>query len=115
MDVGCKESDTIGQMNNKELTDGCLLLADGCNCLLLEGNSCYLVQTMGYPGGSGVKNPPATQKFQETKVLSLGQEDPLEEEMASHSSILARKIPWTEEPSRLQSIRRVAELDIMSD
>ena len=84
MDVGCKESDTIGQMNNKELTDG---------CLLLEGNNCYLVQTMGYPGGSGVKNPPATQKNQETKLLSLGQEDPLEEEMASHSSILARKIP----------------------
>ena len=35
-------------------------------------------------------------------VQSLGQEDPLEEEMATHSSILAWKIPWTEEPSRLQ-------------
>ena len=46
-----------------------------------------------------VKNFPA---LQETQVWSLGQEDPLEEEMASHSSILAWKIPWTEEPGRLQ-------------
>ena len=41
--------------------------------------------------------------MQETRVRSLGQEDPLEEEMATHSSILACKIPWTEEPSQLQS------------
>ena len=39
----------------------------------------------------------------ETWVRSLGQEDPLEKEMATHSSILAWKIPWTEEPGRLQS------------
>ena len=42
--------------------------------------------------------------MQETQVLSLGQEDPLEEEMAAHSSILAGKIPWTEEPGGLQSM-----------
>ena len=48
-----------------------------------------------------VKNPPATQ---ETWVWSLGWEDPLEEGMAPHSSILARKIPWTEEPGGLQSM-----------
>ena len=41
--------------------------------------------------------------MQETWVLSLGQEDPLEKEMATHSSILAWKIPWTEEPDGLQS------------
>ena len=41
--------------------------------------------------------------MQETWVLSLGQEDPLEKEMATHSSILAWRIPWTEEPGRLQS------------
>ena len=41
--------------------------------------------------------------MQEAPVLSLGQEDPLEKEMATHSSILAWKIPWTEEPGRLQS------------
>ena len=48
-----------------------------------------------------VKNPPA---MQETWVRSLGQEDPLEKEMAIHSSTLAWKIPWTEEAGRLQSI-----------
>ena len=40
-------------------------------------------------------------RIQETLVQSLGQEDPLEKEMATHSSILAWKIPWTEEPGRL--------------
>ena len=48
-----------------------------------------------------VKNPPA---MQETWVQSLGLEDPLEEGMATHSSILAWKIPWTEEPGGLQSM-----------
>ena len=47
-----------------------------------------------------VKNPPA---MRETWVRSLGWEDPLEEEMATHSSILAWRIPWTEEPGGLQS------------
>ena len=42
--------------------------------------------------------------MQETQVQSLGQEDPLEEEMATHSTILAGKIPWTKESGRLQSI-----------
>ena len=45
---------------------------------------------------------PAVQETQEMWVRSLGQEDPLEEEMASHSNILAWKIPWTEEPGGLQ-------------
>ena len=48
-----------------------------------------------------VKNLPA---IQETQVRSLGQEDPLEEGMATHSSILAWRIPWTEESGGLQSI-----------
>jgi len=48
-----------------------------------------------------VKNPPAVQ---ETWVQSLGWEDPLEKGTATHSSILAWRIPWTEEPGRLQSI-----------
>ena len=43
------------------------------------------------------------QEMQETWVQLLGLEDPLEEEMATHSSILAWEIPWTEEPGRLQS------------
>ena len=50
------------------------------------------------------KNLPATQETQEMRVRSLGQEDPLEEEIATHSSILTWKIPWTEEPGRLKSM-----------
>ena len=53
----------------------------------------------GFPKWLSVKNPLA---MQETWVRSLGQEDPLEEEMETHSSILALKIPQTEEPGRLQ-------------
>ena len=52
-------------------------------------------------GGSAVNNPPAKL---ETWVLSLGWEDPLEKEMATNSIFLAWEIPWTEEPSRLQSM-----------
>ena len=44
------------------------------------------------------------QEMQEMQVWFLGQEDPLEEEMATHSSILAWRIPWTEEPGGLQSV-----------
>ena len=55
----------------------------------------------GFPHGSVVENLPAKQ---ETRVGFLGQEDPLEKEMATHSSILAWEIPWTEEPGGLQSI-----------
>ena len=43
-------------------------------------------------------------EMQETRVRSLGQEDPLEKEMATHSSILVWRIPWKEEPGRLQSM-----------
>ena len=59
---------------------------------------------MGFPTGSVVKNPPAMQGLQETWVQSLGWKDPLEEGMATHSSLLAWRIPWTEEPGRLQSM-----------
>jgi len=47
---------------------------------------------------------PIMQEMQEIWVRSLGREDPLEEEMATHSSILAWRIPWTEEPGGLQSL-----------
>ena len=53
----------------------------------------------GFLGGSVVKNLPI---MQETQVQSLGWEDSLEEGMATHSSILVWRIPWTEEPGRLQ-------------
>ena len=51
-----------------------------------------------------VKNLPAMQEIQELWVQSLGWEDPLEKETATHSNILAWKIPWTEEPGGLQSM-----------
>ena len=76
---GLKESDTTGQLNN--------------------GNN-----KQGFPGGSVIKNPPANAGDAEIWVQSLGQEDPLKEEMAVHSSILAGKIPWTGEPRELQSM-----------
>ena len=63
-----------------------------CVCVCVYGAS--LVAQM-------VKNLP---ELQETQVQSLGQEDPLEKGMATHSSILAWRIPWTEEPSGLQFI-----------
>ena len=49
-----------------------------------------------------IRNPLPIQETRETRVLSLGWEDPLEEGMATHSSILSGKIPWTEEPGGLQ-------------
>ena len=56
---------------------------------------------LGFPGDSVVKNLPAVQEMQEKSVLSLRPEDPLDGEMATNSSIVAREIPWTEEPGGL--------------
>ena len=71
----------------------------------------YIVEYIwGVPSGSAVKNSPAMQKTQEMRVQSLGQEDLQEEEMATHSGILAGKISWTVEPGRLQSVHRVARV-----
>ena len=62
-----------------------------------------MTRAISFPSGSVVKNLPAVQEMWETQVQSLGQDDPLEEDMATHSSILAWRIP-PEEPGRLQSI-----------
>ena len=62
-----------------------------------------MVLIKSFPGGSIVKNPPANAANEGDGVQSLGQEDPLEEEMTTHSSILAWEIPWTGKPGRLQS------------
>ena len=61
----------------------------------------YYAYILGFPDGSVVKNSPA---MQDISVQSLGWEDPLENEMASHSSILTWEVPWTEKPGRLQSM-----------
>ena len=81
-----------------------------CNGLIVEYVS-YISSKLikGFPGGWVVKNPPA---MQEIRVQSLGWEDSLEKEVATHSSILAWKIPWTEKPGWLQSMGS-QELDMI--
>ena len=79
---------------------------DGNSCInyiCLNSKILHLVLAKTFPDGSVVKNPPAIQETQEMQVQSLGQVDPLEKEMATHSNILAWKIPWTEESGGLQS------------
>ena len=66
-----------------------------CN---IKDNGKILSTNLGFPGGSVERNLPPVQ---EMGVQSLGQEDPLEEEMTAHSSILVWHIPWTEEPGGL--------------
>ena len=69
--------------------------------MCVQESYCLLSLEMSFPGGSAVKNPPG---MQEPWVRSLGQEGPLEKGMATHSSILVEKIPWTEEPGGVQSM-----------
>ena len=61
------------------------------------GHSTVQLLFMDFPGGSAVKNPPAAQETYEIPVQALGQEDPLEKEMATHSSMLAWRIPMDRE------------------
>ena len=77
--------------------------------LWLRQAHCFYSATRSFSGSDAlegqtqmVKNLPAVE---ETRVGSLGQEDPLEKGVATHSSILAWRIPWTEEPGSLQSMR----------
>ena len=77
-------------------------------CQLTNSMGSYVFVTphhfqMGLPRWSVVKNLPTMQKAQETQVPFLVWEDPLEEEIATYSSILAQKIQWTVESDRLQS------------
>ena len=65
--------------------------------------------TASAPVAQTVKNPSAVQK---TQVQSLGQEDPLEVGMATHSNIFAWRIPWTEEPGVLQSMRSQSQTEL---
>ena len=66
--------------------------------------SIHFVLTDGFYQGSSSKNRSVMQEMQETQLRSLGREDALEGEMATHSSILAWKIPWAEKPGGLQSV-----------
>ena len=62
------------------------------------------VETWGFPSGTVVKNLLAMQATRQTLVVSMGLEDALEEEIATHSNILAWRIPWIEEPGGLHSM-----------
>ena len=98
-----------GSLDGREVwerMDTCICMAESLHCspeiitTLLIGYA--PVQNRVSPAAQIVKNLPA---MQETLVKTLGKEDPLEKGMANHSSILAWKIPWTEEPGRLPSMR----------
>ena len=69
----------------------------------VNNNSAIII--LGFPGGAVVKNLLANAGDTETQVCSLGREDPLEEEMETHSSILAWEIPWAEELQSIESQR----------
>ena len=72
------------------------------NANLLNLDGCMV--PLGFPSGPAVKNSLASQEPQETRILSVGWEDPLEESMTTHFSIFACRIPWTEEPRGPQSM-----------
>ena len=81
------------------VANSCPILCNPMDCI--TAGSPVLHYLLGFPVAQMVKNLSA---MQETQVWSLGQEDPLEKEMAIHSSILAWKIPWTEEAGGPQSM-----------
>ena len=68
------------------------------------GNKADIFSVLGFPGGSSGEERACNAGDSGEPGLSLGWDDPLEEEMAAHSSVLAWRIPWTEKPGRLQSI-----------
>ena len=69
-----------------------------CPCYFVSKYTGDTSSIRDFSGGSAVTNPPTMQETQEMRVRSLGQEDPLEEGTATHSSILACRNPWREEP-----------------
>ena len=100
--------DTVGSSNH----DWCWLRhctpAAHPDLPYLQNNSHHPLSKLNHHGldllAQWMKNLLAMQKIQEMRLWSLGQEDPLEEGMAAHSSILTWRIPWTEEPGRRQSM-----------
>ena len=100
----------VEQSARRELPDGGDLIsfhfmfqAEFCRSGRQGRASCagYLLGRLPRVAQKTVKNLPT---MEETRVQSMGQEDPLEKGMATHSSILAWRIPWTEEPGRLPSM-----------
>jgi len=80
-------------------------MCPGANRSFPEAELFFLLKAVKVsPGSPVVKNLPAVQETQESRVQSLGWGDPLEEEMATHCSILSWRTPWTEKPGGLQSM-----------
>ena len=79
---------------------------------LEEMNNALIKLTFGFPAAQMVKHLPA---IRETQLRSLGWEDPPEKGMATHSSIIAWRIPWTEEPGGLQSMEVTKSRTLVSD
>ena len=82
------------------------------NVLWVEMRPPKIPRLRVFPGGTSDKEPACHYRSHEMQVWSLGQEDSLEEGMATHSGILAWRIPWTEEPGGLRSIGRVTKSQI---
>ena len=89
-------------IRNSVLGESLILLKERC-CQRRHKYMCVCIYGASQVA-PGVKNPPANSGMQETWVPSMDQEDPVEESMATQSSILAWIIPWTEEPGRLQFV-----------
>ena len=94
---------------NKNLNSQLLCYVFFFKLTLWQQNWVVVTETVSFLGNSAVKNLPAMQETREIWVWSLGQENPLKEEMATHSRVLAWRIPWTEEPGRLQSMGRKSQ------
>ena len=86
------------------LTDSMNMTMNLSTSLSMNSRLSMSMSLSGFPGGISGKESTCQSTRHETRIQSFGQEDPLEEEMAIHSSTLAWKIPWTEEPGRLQSM-----------
>ena len=104
-DRGCFSAEWVGKIS---LIPSCWNREEECNggeewVIWLSGKAVFLINALSgaFLVSRTVKNLPT---MLETLVQSVGQEDPLQKGMATHSSILAWRIPWTEKPGRLQSI-----------
>ena len=111
MDCNPPGSFVHGMLQARLLEWVAIALSDICTTLYKIDNKDLLYSIGGFSNGSAVKNLPATQKTQEMQVEFLDREDPLEESMATYSSIPAWRIPWSEDPGGLWSIGRRVKHD----
>ena len=109
--LGNTSPETLNRQNRKNVRDFLIKhfgsikkLNKHTQWVLING---VILTWVAFSGGSVVKNPPASAEGVRDSGSTLGQEDPLEEEMVTHSTILAWKVPWTEKPGGLQSMGSV--------